>query len=310
MLVIYYLLFFLVLCNAENIHRIKRKFQFISLTRNDFLDHNNPGTNGWLDGSCELEKKDNTISVPNIKTGRWNLAYFSFLPAYKKKKLSPFILPPGLFCIYFEISHDYKRKEMILNYKCQDMANKTGVPIKCQKYVKFNADQLIKYEISHGCSLNEGIWSVSLAKTDYINYLVIRGCLNGSYGNRTLYGMGQMVLLRNEVDVNTTKEIKSFLKPYSKSQGYFLMDITIGVNIENCDCEKHFCEQPLIGECYPMAFLAHRAPPSLKLYRYLIGLAIFSIFVMDVLMLLQCTSNVYNKTKGKYDFSTSVLLQP
>ena len=238
--------------NILNRDDFSGRFLQISLPNESSIQ---PSKIGWMEGSCDLELFDTNIHVSKIRTGRWFLAYISNDIGTELPILDPFSVFTGRgSCFYYEVSHDNFFNELKLSFKCRDAKFRLSWFEKCQMYVKFTADQRIKYEVAHGCDLTSTFWSVYLAKTDYDNYIVIRGCLNLIHQNSTYHDIVQKVLIKDNLNESLSKEVTQFLKPQALLTRYIPQDLNLDANQINpgCNCDVDLCKEPFEYLCYPM----------------------------------------------------------
>ena len=266
--------------------------EFQTLDYGDQLLPNLEGA-GWMNGSCAVEKINlETIDISKIYAGRWYLAHFVPSPYFSPPRLNPFSINVHRSCIYFEIGHDHETHELVMDFKYR-YNNKPNERQKCRIYIKFSRNQRIKYDVAFGCPLDQDLWGIYLAKTDYENYIIIRGCLNINDQYGTKHGFLEMVLNRNFLNISIIQTVKEFLVPRQFKMSTYSVDLRTNITKvpEILSCTDDFCQYPLAG-CSPMLILKY---PFLSMGN---SLWIFFGSVMVLIIIAPFALKLYFRKRG------------
>ena len=208
--------------------------------------------------SCEFKGNNTTIDISKIVPGKWFIGFRNWI----EDSNSPFLEAYNVTyfddsCTYIDISYDDWNKELLMQYKCRDR-NSSNVTTynKCNYYIKFTADKLIKNEVTHqddGCYIDKQLKNVFISDTDYQNYITISSCITKKGPNNTLrHRYVYFILLRNDPDDLSIEQILRTLDSVTKrSHVRFILEFANKDKIpDGCSClEDKMCHKKVRTFC-------------------------------------------------------------
>lgn len=180
-------------------------------------------------GNCSKSTKQSNINLTMIKTGIWTPYIFMKL---QKMYLTPFFNPyKSLNCIKFEIT--INSNFIKIKYICDSVLSK--IKDDCIFEFKFLLNGSIFYDQnSYNCESNKKMNDVSIIRTDYENFIIIRGCKNKQKDNT--FKQGFWVLVKSlALTAVVRKEINETIEEIHDME---LIEFEMNTNetIKTCDC--------------------------------------------------------------------------
>lgn len=180
-------------------------------------------------GNCSKSTKQSTINLTKLQTGIWTPYMFMKL---RKMYLTPFFNPyKSLNCIKFQIT--YNSNFIKIKYICDSLLSKSKND--CIFEFKFFLNGSIFYdENSYNCESNKKMNDVSIIRTDYENFIIIRGCKNKQKDSTFKQGFWVLVKSHQLTDF-VKKEIYETIKEIHEMEVEFEMITNETINV--CDCQ-------------------------------------------------------------------------
>ena len=198
----------------------------------------------WSSGQCKLPNTSVDIS-PDL-TGVW---YYrdtrQLFPV--EETINPFVAMHFFYdCLKLIMTYNSDSKELEIGYGCRNPLFK--VPKECQVFVKFGQNNGIIYPATN-CPKAPQVKNVMIANTDYLNYLVIVGCLEARTSSQIPWYQNAYLVLSRSVGKLAPEIQLDILRNFDPSIIFYILPDEI-TNL-TCSCEDFSCEA-MKGKCYPV----------------------------------------------------------
>ena len=236
----------------------------------------------WSSGPCKLPEID--INISSSLNGEWYYRANKELYPVVEDTIHPFITVNFHYeCLNFILNYNMATKELEIEYSC--LKSLLRAPKECQVFVKFGQNNRIIYPATN-CPKAPQLKNVMIARTDYLNYLVILGCQEVWTRNQTIVNQdAYLVLSRTAGDLN--QEIKNEIQKVFRPSVVFY-----GVSYRSnlCNCNDFSCEV-INSKCYPVRSQNKESKSkmsSLMKYSWIIWLLIgLVLFVLLAILLIK-----------------------
>jgi hypothetical protein len=206
-------------------------------------------------GNCQSYFENSTVDISKIPLGVWYMAYLD----HEKGQFIPFLNPFHLkfrydYCTFVRLTRAADNLKM--TYGCRDK-HYEDYPFhdQCEYYVKFTKNGTIKYEIATGCALEMNQKLVRIWRTDYRNYIIVKGCTVRARDYVLRQKESFLILVKQIPDPSIIKEVASHFELVDRKRTtveYLLTQFNHSTSW--CECEQYVCKERR-GICYPMQYI-------------------------------------------------------